>query len=84
MAGEGMLAHDLARPGFLEPLGRTFMGLQLRHNGNSLELLTGESIAIIALQTARLPLAPAPFSGVVLPDLPVPKSGISLHAGIRR
>jgi hypothetical protein len=31
VAGEGMAAYDLARPGLLEPLGRTLMGLQFWH-----------------------------------------------------
>ena len=31
MAGKGMPPDNLAGPGFLEPLGRTLMCLQLRH-----------------------------------------------------
>jgi hypothetical protein len=38
MASKGMTAHHFARARLLEPLGRTFMGLEFRHR-NSLDLL---------------------------------------------
>jgi hypothetical protein len=36
MAAKGMTANDFARAGFLKPLRRTLMGLELRHR-NSLD-----------------------------------------------
>jgi hypothetical protein len=32
MASKGVIANDFARTGLLEPLRRTFVSLELRHN----------------------------------------------------
>ena len=49
MTAKGMTANHFARTGFLEPLGRTFMGLQLWHKV--------VSWGIAAVQAKRQPLS---------------------------
>src|SRR5439155_24804461 len=56
MAAEGVVANDLPIPRFLEPLGRTFMGLELGHK-NSLDRIEQER----SLSIAPVCAAPKPW-----------------------